>query len=280
MIIDTFPAMGTTFESHTATAEEAVAVRHHIARFEARFSRFLATSELTKINESAGSWKAVSEPMGRVLEAAADIRDRTDGLVDVGVGAAVVSWGYTVPFQDLPPGIQHASHTSATGWELGDGAVRLDIGARLDLGGIAKGWACDEIVASGLAPMVSAGGDLRSSDHNLVVEVVDHVDMPVADIHVGRGALATSSRMKRTWMTDSGVANHLIDPRTKRPVTSPITQATVVAETAVEAEAGAKAVLLHGVDGLAWADRQPWIRQALVVWHDGSVFATKDRRAA
>ena len=50
--------------------------------------------------------------------------------------------------------------------------------------------------------------------------------------------------------------------------------ATVVADTAVEAEAGAKAVLLHGVDGLAWADDQPWIRSAIVVWDGGSVYGT------
>ncbi|MCZ7533924.1 MAG: FAD:protein FMN transferase [Acidimicrobiia bacterium] len=280
MIVDKLSAMGTTFETHTASGGEAVAVRHRIARLEERFSRFLPTSELTHINTSEGGWHAVSKPMSRVLEAAAMVKDRTDGLVDVGVGAAVVAWGYSKSFDDLSSRIQRSSHGSQTGWKLRDGAVRLEVGTKLDLGGIAKGWTCDEIVESGMARMVSAGGDLRSSDPDVVVEVVDHLNAPVADIHVGRGALATSSRMRRTWMTDAGPANHLIDPRTMRPVTSPITQATVVAETAVEAEAGAKAVLLHGVDGLAWADQQPWIRQAVAVWHDGSVFATKDRRAA
>ncbi|MEZ5175412.1 MAG: FAD:protein FMN transferase [Acidimicrobiia bacterium] len=280
MIVDTFAAMGTTIEVHTATREDVARVRQDFAEFEARFSRFLTASELTQINASAGSWHALSEPMGRVLRAAADIRNRTDGLVDVGLGGLVVSWGYTVPFDDLPSDIERGGHPAATEWELRDGAVRLGIGTRLDLGGIAKGWACDEIVASNKARVVSAGGDLRSSDPNLVVEVVDHLDKPVADICVGRGALATSSRMKRVWMTASGAANHLIDPRTMQPVSSPVTQATVVADTAVHAEAGAKAVLLHGVDGLAWADRQAWIRQAVVVWQDGSVFATRDRRAA
>jgi len=280
MIIDTFNAMGTTFETHTTTVAEQAAVRREVARLEKRFSRFLATSELTQINTSCGTRHAVSEPMGRILEAAAEMRDRTHGLVDIGVGGAVVSWGFAVSFHDLPADIRHIGHTPATDWELRDGTVHLEVGTTLDLGGIAKGWTCDEIVASGMAQMVSAGGDLRSLHPDLVVEIVDHADQPIADIQVGRGALATSSRMKRTWMTDAGVANHLIDPRTMRPTTSPIIQATVVAATAVEAEAGAKAVLLHGVDGLAWADQQPWIHKAIALWHDGSVFATKDRRVA
>jgi thiamine biosynthesis lipoprotein len=68
--------------------------------------------------------------------------------------------------------------------------------------------------------------------------------------------------------------SHLIDPRTRAPVESPVLSATVLAETAVEAEAGAKAVLLLGEDGLAWADGRDWISGALVVWHDGAVYAT------
>jgi hypothetical protein len=31
---------------------------------------------------------------------------------------------------------------------------------------------------------------------------------------------------------------------------------------------------------LAWADRQPWIRGALVVWHDGNVYATTELEMA
>jgi thiamine biosynthesis lipoprotein ApbE len=58
------------------------------------------------------------------------------------------------------------------------------------------------------------------------------------------------------------------------PVETLVLSATVVARTAVEAEIGAKAVLIKGVDGLAWADKTEWIRSALVLWHDGSVFAT------
>jgi thiamine biosynthesis lipoprotein ApbE len=62
-----------------------------------------------------------------------------------------------------------------------------------------------------------------------------------------------------------------------RPADSPVVSASVVASTAVEAEAGAKAVLFHGVDGLAWADRQPWIRRAIVIWHDGCVYANREK---
>jgi thiamine biosynthesis lipoprotein ApbE len=64
------------------------------------------------------------------------------------------------------------------------------------------------------------------------------------------------------------------------PVTTPILSATVVADSAADAEGGAKAVLLHGVDGLAWAEDTGWIESAVVVWHDGSVYATPGTEVA
>ena len=96
----------------------------------------------------------------------------------------------------------------------------------------------------------------------------------LAEVGVGVGALATSSTARRAWTVAGHRVSHLIDPRTGDPVQSPVVSATVTAATALEAEAGAKAVLLMGTEGLAWADGQSWIRSALVEWHDGSAFAT------
>ena len=128
--------------------------------------------------------------------------------------------------------------------------------------------------------MVSAGGDVRSADERTRVEVLGIGGEVAARLHLGVGALATSSTLRRRWQAGGRAAHHLIDPRTMAPAVSPVVSATAMAETAAEAEAGAKAVLLLGEDGLAWADRQPWLRGALAVWHDGSVFATTGIRVA
>jgi thiamine biosynthesis lipoprotein ApbE len=53
-----------------------------------------------------------------------------------------------------------------------------------------------------------------------------------------------------------------------------VLSASAVASTALEAEAAAKAVLLLGADGLRWAERQPWISDAVVIWNDGNAYAT------
>jgi thiamine biosynthesis lipoprotein len=280
MSVETFLAMGTSFEVHADSFRSQQAVRSMVAEHEARFSRFLDTSELSRINRSSGSSTVISDDMRSVLATALRAHSLTGGLVDIGVGDAVRMWGYDTSMSDLVEPRRAPVGSTASHWHLHDNRVRLAEATQLDLGGIVKGWTCDRVVESGLASMVSAGGDLRSTNDSLVVGILDHEDQEVAEIEVGVGSLATSSRMKRRWALEHGEAHHLIDPRTMRPSVTPITSASVVATTAVEAEAGAKAVLLLGDSGLAWADRQPWIRQAVAVWHDGSVYATKPGRAA
>jgi thiamine biosynthesis lipoprotein len=148
------------------------------------------------------------------------------------------------------------------------------------LGGVAKGWTADWVVESGEAQVVSAGGDVRSTRRDTLVEVAGGDGLRAARVHLGVGALATSSTQRRSWSVAGSRVHHLIDPRRGRPASTPVTTASAIAATAVEAEAAAKAVLLLGGAGLAWADSQSWIRAALAVWEDGSVYATAGLEAA
>ena len=93
-------------------------------------------------------------------------------------------------------------------------------------------------------------------------------------VSLGIGALATSCTSRRRWKAGDREVCHLIDPRTMTPIDTPILSATVLARSALEAEAGAKAVLFRGEDGLAWAAETAWVDAAVVVWSDGSVYAT------
>lgn len=277
-----FNAMGTTV---VARGSDPNGVRAVFEELESVFSRFLPDSELSRLNArtSTGSRSEgipVSARMASVLEEAMLAYERSGGLVDVGVGAAVEAWGYDVTYANIRPRPEEPGRIAPGGWYTEGGRVWLAPGTRLDLGGIAKGWSVDHVVESGLATIVSAGGDLRSDDPSLVVDVEDAPGDIVASVHVGVGALATSSIGRRRWRVSNRVVHHIIDPTAGQPANSPVRTACVVAETAAAAETGAKALILHGVDGLAWADRQPWIRQALAVWHDGSVYATARGRVA
>jgi len=277
MIRTTFTAMGTDIVVASAHESAARAAQELFERMESRCSRFRPDSELTAVNAVPGHRVVLSPLMAELIAVAAELRDRTDGLVDAGLGTAVAAWGYDRTFEEvtdrLAPPTQALSRPE---WHLEGQTLVRPFGVAIDLGGIAKGWTCDRVVEDGLAVVVSAGGDVRSADPAVEVEVLDPWGGLAAVVRLGERALATSSITRRRWQVGNTVAHHLIDPRTLAPAVTPALCASVVAQTSVEAEAGAKGVLLKGADGLAWARTQPWIDGALVVWHDGSIYATED----
>lgn len=276
MIRIVFPAMGTTVDVTARSDRGIAATRQLFEQVEARCSRFLPESELTRINDDSGPRVTVSPEMANVLHAAEHARSISGGLVDAGVGGAVRDWGYDRTFTAISDRDNQVvvERFPAPAWSVDGSVLTRSPETKIDLGGIAKGWTCDLAVERGFATVASAGGDVRSADPEATVEIIDPWNNPATTLHLGVGALATSSVSRRRWTVAGVEANHLIDPRTMTPTSSPVLSATALTSTAVEAEVAAKTILLQGADGLAWADRQPWITAALAVWNDGTVYGT------
>ncbi|MGB5567530.1 MAG: FAD:protein FMN transferase [Acidimicrobiia bacterium] len=273
---DLFQAMGTTVDVTAPTDDAMVETRRLFDAVEGTCSRFLLESELNHINRCPASEVSLSPLMAQVMHAADTARTISHGFVDAGLGAAVRAWGYDRSFEGVRDRSDRAAPVVETRpeWSVQGAVLTRSRGTTIDLGGVAKGWTCDLAVERGDACIVSAGGDVRSAVPDAVVEIVDPWGDITASALLGVGALATSSVSRRRWRFGDREANHLIDPRTMEPSVGPVLQASAITATALEAEAAAKAILLQGADGLAWADRQPWIRGALAVWRDGNVYAT------
>lgn len=183
--------------------------------------------------------------------------------------------------------------TAATDWR----AIRLDpagrtvtlpAGMRLDLGGSAKGWAADQAarrLAVTAPALVDAGGDIAVSGpmpdgDRWPIAVADPrlPDARLAILWLGRGGVATSGTDVHRWQRDGRWQHHVIDPRTGAPAATDLLSATVVARSAVEAEAAAKAALILGRRaGMAWIERHPFL-SGMLVGLDGAVHVS-DRLA-
>lgn len=266
-----FPAMGTEV---VGFGDDPAGLARYFAAAESVFSRFDPDSQLSELNRSQRHTVGVTPEMAACLRACRELSLRTAGLVDPGVANAVIGWGYDRSFAEIVDRDHADSDVEMGRWLISGSTVYRQPGVNLDLGGFAKGWTADRAVEQGLARLVSAGGDVRSTDPDATISIEDPWGQTAATILLGVGGLATSSSTRRRWRVGDVDAHHIIDPRRLQPAASPVFSATVTAATAVEAEAGAKAVLLHGENGLAWAQQQDWIRAALVVWHDGNVYAT------
>jgi thiamine biosynthesis lipoprotein len=272
--------MGTGIDAWCDDTDAADDVRAWFAEVESVCTRFRPGSELSRINRSPARTVMLSSMLTEVMYAADRARSLTGGLVDVGVGADVVAWGYDRSFEQVGDIEDAPPRRTRPRWTVQGHALIRGPGTMIDLGGVAKGWACDQAVERGMASVVSAGGDIRSIDPQTVVSVMDPFGELVARVKLGVGALATSSTSRRRWNVGGREVSHIIDPRTTAPVSSPVMSATVVAASAADAEAGAKAALLNGEEALIWADHADWIAGALVVWHDGSVYATQGLEVA
>jgi thiamine biosynthesis lipoprotein len=273
--VEHFDAMGTWVEVRADSPVGHATVRADFDVAESCFSRFRDSSELSRMNASPAAQVELSRLLAAVMTTSYELAQRTNGLVDPAVGGRVIDWGYDRTFSELGEvaAVPEADHRPAE-WSLAGNLIERAPGTQFDLGGIAKGWTADRAVEAGPAAVVSAGGDIASSDPSTTAEVLDPWGEVAAHLRLGVGGLATSSVGHRRWTAAGGPAHHIIDPRTGSPAATPILSATVIAATAAEAEAGAKATLILGEGGLAWAARQAWIRSAVVVWHDGNVFAT------
>lgn len=236
---------------------------------EARWSRFLPTSDISRLNWAEGASVEVDPVTVQLISAMREASELSDGdfdptllpeLIESGYAASVVAPDLvtTLPASASAPG-RLASLT------LDGSSVRMPVGTTLDPGGIGKGLAADIICEFGLAEgawgiMAEISGDIvvagRAPDAVAwLLGVEDPFDTArhLRTVRIARGAIVTSSQRKRRFDTAAGVRHHLIDPRTGASALTDIQTVTVIAATGVRAEAISKSGFLRPVEEfLAW----------------------------
>ena len=261
-------------------------LRDRILDLEARWSRFVDTSEISRLNRAAGAAMPVSADTFGLLTHAVEGWEATYGLFDPTVLGDLERAGYDRSFEHLagpdPLDSHLARHPSAAGgwsvppadapspsWRVRGcggleldptaGTARLPAGVGFDPGGIGKGFAADLVAAEAMEAgaagvLVDLGGDLRVSgvpperhgDWRIGVDHPTHA-LDLATVHLADGAVATSTRTRRRWTTPAGdQRHHLIDPLLGSPVDRGVLSATAVAATGWQAEVLAKAAFIGG----------------------------------
>lgn len=270
----TFRAIGTSHEILVTRPETlSAALRYaqdHLAAVDAACSRFRSDSEISRLAAlaaDADAWCYGSPLLLDYLAAAQHGARISDGLVDFTVGTALVDAGYDADL-DAVISRDHFLVTSVgqvPGWQrvtvTGSGRINVPQGTVLDFGATAKAHAAD-MIARTLAMrlpggfLVNLGGDIATSGEtpedgwNIGIEAADGSLRQV--VAITDQAITTSSTQKRTWITDDGVANHIIDPRTGRVVERVWGQASCVASTALEANTASTAALVLGAEAPYW----------------------------
>jgi thiamine biosynthesis lipoprotein len=244
-------------------AQEAFA---RIDSLNARLSDYDPSSELSRLPAAAGrdSCVAVSADLWSVLAQAQAFSRRSGGAFDVSIGPIVSLWRETRRRGVAPDPERLAQARAAVDYRniLLDSAahcVRLARpGMRLDLGGIAKGYAVDAALAvlrtHGIeAALVDGGGDIvvgaappGRDGWRIEAEMLDDAGQPVKRVlWLTHAAVATSGDAYRYVEIGGKRYSHLIDPRSGWGLTDR-SKVTVIAPNATAADALASAVSVLG----------------------------------
>ena len=240
-------------EAAVEAAFSAVATVHRLMSFHE------TDSDVSRLNRSAAAHAVkVHDGTYQVLEAARDLYRRSGGMFDISVAPALQSLGLLPAVPGLCAHLRRERDDKAPGHDriqlLPANRVRFaDASVKIDLGGIAKGFAVDCAVEAlrrhGVAQgVVNAGGDLRGfGPRSHVIDIRDprQPERPLCRVALANAALASSAGRFDPARSRQARGSAVIDPVTAMPPRS-IIGATVCAGSCMIADAVTKVVINAG----------------------------------
>lgn len=267
-------------EDADAGARLLAAAMAEFDRIEARMSTYRESSEISRVNrEAAAGPVAVSAELHDLVAHSLTVSRLSEGAFDI----TYESLGHLYALRErrLPTDDQIAEGLDAIDYRH----LRLDAqqrtiafavpGVRINLGGIAKGYACERVVdllrAAGVEhALVSAGGDTRllgdrrGQPWMLGIRDPDEADAVVTRLALQDEAISTSGDYERYFDADGVRYHHILDPATGRP-TDGVRSVTVIGPDGTMTDALSTTLFVMGTEsGLALVESLPGY-EALII---------------
>lgn len=254
-------------------AELASNVADRLRNIDSLMSTWKYDSELSHLNRSVSrDWQPLSSSTVRVLAHALKTSQRSLGAFDPTVSPLVDLWGFgaqqgkRLSESFSKPTSQHIQKTLA---HVGYASVELNVeqnrvrklnpNTQIDLSGIAKGFAVDQVAKLlddvGLSNyIIEIGGELRAKgEKSLNTPWKVAIEKPFSDqrdalrgLVLNNSAVATSGDYRNFFVHNGQRYSHVIDPRFGVPVKHDLVSVTVVSDTTMEADALSTALMIMG----------------------------------
>ena len=237
-----------------------------LRNIENTFSVNIPDSEVSRINEKAGiSPVAVSADVMEVVDVALSVANISSGKFDPTVGPLVKLWGIGTENQHVPSAEEIESAKAKVDYrkvvlDKEKSTVFLkDQGMMLDLGGIAKGYAADELArlleSMGIHhAMVNLGGNVyvygtkpdqepwyigvRNPEGWGGVSLVLSMTEP--------GSIVTSGICERNFYEDGRMYHHILDVETGCPAENDLLSISVMGKSSLWCDAWSTAAFMMG----------------------------------
>ncbi|MBM6633945.1 FAD:protein FMN transferase ApbE [Leclercia adecarboxylata] len=235
-------------------------------------STYKNDSALMRFNQSQSTspWP-VSEAMADIVTESLRVGYKTNGAMDITVGPLVNLWGFGPNKQPVKTpdqaqiddaraqtGLQHLTVINQAGKQY----LEKDIpDLYVDLSTVGEGYAADHLarlMAEEGIPryLVSVGGALVSRGMNAsdkpwrvaIQKPTDQQNAVQAIVDINGHGISTSGSYRNYYELDGKRISHVIDPQTGRPITHNLVSVTVIAPTALEADAWDTGLMVLGTE--------------------------------
>ncbi len=294
------PVSGSTFAFNTLVSIQAYGVDQEAvngclaecARYDGLFSARTDGTDVARINAAGGAPVEVDPDTAALIADALEYCALSDGTFDITIGAVSLLWDFVEGVKPDDDAIAEAvKHVDYTGVTVDGTTVTLsDPDAKIDLGGIAKGWIADRLherlsAAGATAALVNLGTSstyamgrkpdgtawrigLRDPEGGSIGSIA-------AIVEVADAALTSSGLYDQQFELDGRTYWHILDPVTGYPAQTDMLGVAVVTPDATQGDAFSTMLFIKGIDaGTAWLqENYPDVAARFIGEDDGAVLA-------
>ena len=231
-------------------------------------SNTIESSEVSQINNAGGKWVTVGKDTLKVVKAGVKYGELSDGDFDITIGSVSGLWDFqaenpVVPDQSkITEALKHVNYKNI---QFDGNKIRIiDPEAKLDLGGIAKGYVADELTTllekEGVtSAVINLGGNISTiggkpdgSPFIIGIEkpYTDRTEI-IGTTTADNQTVVTSGIYERQFQKDGKIYHHVLSSKTGYPVETQLEAVSLVAKKgrSMDIDAMSTICLMKGVDG-------------------------------
>jgi len=267
----TFTALGTinNISCFGKKGEEALNVAYkRVLEIDNRMSAFKNDSDVMKINKSAGiEAQKINVDTFNLLKRSLDFSKCSEGAFDITIRPLTSLWGFSKKLNYIPKKEEIEKALPLVNYQdliLDDEestAFLKKVGQAIDLGGIAKGYAADEVKRIFLQykikdAIINLGGNIVVLGHNErgepwkigIQNPFSITGNYIGTIKTTNKTIVTSGSNEQFFIKDGVRYHHILDPHSGYPVNKELLSVTVVCESSIDADAVTTALFVSDMD--------------------------------
>ncbi len=260
-------------------------------KYEKYFSNTIASSDISQINANPGTPVEVHSETISLLQEGIKYGELSNGSFDITLGALSDLWDFGNNKGTIPDATLISQAVSTIDYHnismQGNQVTLLTPGAKIDLGGIAKGYIADQMKAylngKGITSgIINLGGNVLSVGPKADQEAYTiGIQKPfsedgssIASIEITDESVVTSGTYQRYFKKNDVIYHHILDVTTGYPYENNLASVTIINHSSVDGDGLSTTVFTMGLEaGMEFVENLE-DTEAIFITSDGEIYYT------